>query len=117
MPHPMVPNLTNVEVLYLPPNTTSHTQPCDQWIIQAFKVKYRSQLLSTRLLSTFIDSLEDEVPFRASVLDAILLLHTAWSEVSSTTIKKFFSSLWFCHDADKTSGEEEQTGGEVNDAL
>ena len=51
--HPIVPNLTNVEVIYLPPNTTSHTQPCDQGIIQALKVKYRS-----RLLTKFLDSLD-----------------------------------------------------------
>ena len=31
-----------LEVFYLPPNTTSHTQPCDQWIIQTLKLKYRS---------------------------------------------------------------------------
>ena len=63
--HPVVSNLTNVEVFYLPPNTTSHTQPCDQGIIQALKVKYRSQLLTK-----FLDSVDDDVTFRATVLDA-----------------------------------------------
>jgi hypothetical protein len=31
-------NLTNVAVHFLPPNTTSHLQPCDAGIINSFKV-------------------------------------------------------------------------------
>ena len=31
-------NLTNVVVHFLPPNTTSHLQPCDTGIINSFKV-------------------------------------------------------------------------------
>lgn len=33
--HPKVDNLSNMEIAYLPANTTSHPQPCDQGIIQA----------------------------------------------------------------------------------
>ena len=104
--HPIVPNLTNVEVIYLPPNTTSHTQPCDQRIIQALKVKYRS-----RLLTKFLDSLDDEVPFRATVLDAIIVVRAAWSDVSSTTIKNCFHHCGFSHDELQT-GEEVENGEE-----
>ena len=103
--HPVVPNLTNVEVFYLPPNTTSHTQPCDQGIIQALKLKYRS-----KLLTKFLDSLDDDVPFRANVLDAIILLHDAWSDVSATTISNCFHHCGFSH----TTGEEEE-GQEENE--
>ena len=31
-------NLTNIIIEYLPPNTTAHLQPCDQGIINSFKV-------------------------------------------------------------------------------
>jgi len=37
--------LTNVELYFLPPNTTSVIQPCDQGIIQSFKVHYRKLLV------------------------------------------------------------------------
>ena len=39
--HPHVENLKWVELIFLLPNTTSHTQPMDQGIIRALKAKYR----------------------------------------------------------------------------
>ena len=32
-------HLTNIKIKYLPPNTTAHLQPCDQGIINSFKVR------------------------------------------------------------------------------
>jgi hypothetical protein len=40
--HPEV-QLSNVAVKFLPPNTTSYTQPMDQGIIQATKLKFRKR--------------------------------------------------------------------------
>jgi hypothetical protein len=31
--------LTNITIKHLPPNTTAHLQPCDQGIINSFKVR------------------------------------------------------------------------------
>ena len=39
--HLHVENLKWVELIFLLPNTTSHTQPMDQGIIRALKAKYR----------------------------------------------------------------------------
>ena len=60
--HSVVENLINIEVVYLPPNTTSQTQPCNQGIIQAL-------------------NLYNETEFPTIVLDAIMLLKQAWDEV------------------------------------
>ena len=36
-------NLTNIELVYLPPNTTAHLQPMDAGIIHSFKAKYKQE--------------------------------------------------------------------------
>ena len=40
--HPHVEQLASIELIFLPPNTTSHTQPMDQGVICSLKAKYRS---------------------------------------------------------------------------
>ncbi|CAG8710035.1 13806_t:CDS:2, partial [Rhizophagus irregularis] len=37
------PELANIELVYLPPNTTTHLQPMDAGIIHSFKVKYKQK--------------------------------------------------------------------------
>ena len=39
-------NLTNIVIEYFPPNTTSHLQPCDQGIINSFKVRSKPYLFA-----------------------------------------------------------------------
>ncbi|XP_022843299.1 ARS-binding protein 1-like [Olea europaea var. sylvestris] len=45
----VVEGLRNVELFFLPPNTTSKIQPCDAGIIQAFKAHYRRRFYSSIL--------------------------------------------------------------------
>ena len=44
--HPVVDNLSNMKVVFLPPNATSRLQPMDQGVIHALKAGYRKKLLS-----------------------------------------------------------------------
>ena len=46
-------NLSNVKLLYLPPNTTSVLQPLDAGIIKCFKCLYKK-----KLVQNYIDDLE-----------------------------------------------------------
>ena len=42
--HPRNLNISNIEIAFLPANTTSIVQPCDEWIIQCLKVHYRKRM-------------------------------------------------------------------------
>ena len=52
--HPAATNLVSKEgtirAMYLPPNTTALFQPMDQGVVEAFKRRYRKDLLQKLLL-------------------------------------------------------------------
>ncbi|XP_008189021.1 tigger transposable element-derived protein 4-like [Acyrthosiphon pisum] len=64
-PHPHL-KLKNVELVFFPPNMTSHCQPLDQGIIQQFKKLYRKQLLQKAVAD--LDAGESSA---INVLDAV----------------------------------------------
>lgn len=80
--HPAVPNLKNIELHFLPANTTSVLQPMDQGIIKNLKVKFRQ-----RLVLKMLDQPEN---FKVSVLDAILMISDSWDDVNQKTIQNCF---------------------------
>ena len=47
--HPTICNLTNVKLIFLPPNTTSVSQPMDQGVIRCLKTHYRRRLVRRML--------------------------------------------------------------------
>ena len=68
--HPHVEQLASIELIFLPPNTTSHTQPMDQGVIRALKAKYRS--LAVRKL---IAALEKKIPVPTNHIHSICYGH------------------------------------------
>lgn len=73
----------NILVAWLPPNSTSKTQPLDQGIIASFKAHYRK-----RWLSYMLDELEqDHQPLKTvNLLKAIRWSIQAWHAVTPSTI-------------------------------
>jgi hypothetical protein len=51
--------LTNIELVYLPPNTTAHLQPMDAGIIHSFKAKYKHEFCS-HLIRQFDSGIDRE---------------------------------------------------------
>ena len=84
--HPHVEHLASIELIFLPPNTTSHTQPMDQGVIRTLKAKYRS--LAVRKL---IAALEKKNPVPTiSILSAMVMLEKVWNAVSNKAFSNCF---------------------------
>ena len=65
--HPSIDNLVSVDLIFLPPNTTSKLQPMDQGVIRSLKAYYKS--LSFPKL---IEAIEKNKPLpEFSILDAM----------------------------------------------
>ena len=79
--HKPIDDVTNIELHYLPPTTTSHLQPMDAGIIQSFKSKYRRQHLAS-----VIDQIDDDKDTAIQLDDAIRYLRRAWDQVTSETM-------------------------------
>ena len=84
---PAPPVLTNITLLYLPPNTTSKLQPLDQGIIAAFKAAYRRQY-ADYMVQYF--NRHSQAPPKLNILSAIYLMADAWESIPSSTI----SNCW-----------------------
>ncbi|XP_071497487.1 tigger transposable element-derived protein 4-like [Diadema antillarum] len=87
--HPKV-ELENIEVVFLPPNTTSITQPMDGGIIKNMKLHYRHILAFRRLKAA-----EEEAQFKWDLLDAVSAVKLAWDKVSSQTISNVYAKVGF----------------------
>ena len=92
--HPDINDLKAIELVFLPPNTTSHTQPMDQGVIWSLKSKYR--ILSVRRIITSLENDEDMPSF--SVFDAMKMLVLAWESVTEETIISCFSKAGISKD-------------------
>ncbi len=88
--HPKV-KLENIKLVFLPPNTTSRTQPMDQGIIQNFKCHYRAHYVKHGLLK----AMERGQKPNWNVLDAIYGIQAAWNKVTPATITNCFRHCGF----------------------
>jgi hypothetical protein len=71
--------MTNVTIVFLPPNCTSVVQPLDQGIIVAFKMRYKSKLLAWVLSHFDLDQQQDLRKVVPNVKQAILWSYKVWT--------------------------------------
>lgn len=88
--HPDVPGLKSVKLVFLPPNTTSVTQPMDQGVIRNLKLHYRKLVIQKQ-----IAAIETKTDFSITVLDALRMLNHAWSKVTPGTIANCYHHAGF----------------------
>ncbi|KAE8240346.1 hypothetical protein A4X13_0g7846 [Tilletia indica] len=80
----------NVELIFLPPNTTSVIQPLDQGIIRSLKVHYRHKYYSD-VLERMEEVNREEAIKRWDILDTIKAVAAAWKDgVTDVTIANCF---------------------------
>lgn len=91
--HNNPPHLSHVAVEFLPPNTTSILQPLDQGVIKVFKSFYR-----TEIVQQLLDSLEENVDHKISLLSAMYIADKSWKKVSEKTIRNCFRTSGFIKD-------------------
>jgi hypothetical protein len=96
--------LKSIKCVFLPPNTTSKIQPCDQGIIQCLKVHYRKGMIKK-----IIDCFDKKIPFSMDLLDAMCYLRKAWSSVSAETIKNCFRHGGFTDEGQSDTQEMKET--------
>ena len=115
--HPDV-QLSNVKLVFLPPNTTSRLQPCDAGIIAAMKAHYRKRLMRHVLAEMDNARTAAELSKKVNLLDAINWVHHAWASVTESAVSKCFAKCGFATNADTVpvdggDGEVPQPDGEV----
>jgi hypothetical protein len=89
--HPQkVTALKAIELVFLPPNTTSLTQPMDQGIIKNLKVHYRKQVILRQL-----DAMETQTDIQITILDAMTFLKRGWAQVAANTISNCYRHAKF----------------------
>ncbi|XP_053381940.1 tigger transposable element-derived protein 4-like [Mercenaria mercenaria] len=88
--HPKINGLKSDKLVFLPPNSTSVTQPMDQGVIRILKVHYRKQVITRK-----IRALDNGTDMCINVLDALRMLHQAWGCVTQTTIANCYRRAGF----------------------
>ena len=84
--HPHIDNLKAINLYFLPPNTTSKTQPMDQGVIRSLKAKYHKNVVRK-----IIQSVEKKKNLpKISLLQGMQMLVSAWDALSTQTIVNCF---------------------------
>ena len=102
--HPHL-ELSHIKMFFLPPNTTSLTQPMDAGIIKNLKHHYRRFLVKKRLAC-----LDAHVEFKVNLLDAVQWLKHAWNLVTAQTIVNCYRHVGF-----QAPATDDETGAQCSD--
>lgn len=91
-----IPAPSNIQLIFLPPNTTSVAQPCDAGIIWSIKAQYRKILNRKQLLFLQANAEKSTQEFVKSItiLDAMFMLKRSLFLLSPVSIENCFKKAW-----------------------
>ena len=115
--HNINKTFSNIELMYLPKNSTGILQPMDRGIIQNFKVKFNKYKLSY-----ITDKIENgmhttEAFKKLNIKDAIVFADLAWNEVKQETMKNCFKHLKNIEIQDEILEETKNKNSDVYDLF
>ena len=84
--HPIADGMKPIELIFLPPNTTSKTQPMHQGVIKSLKSFYRHSIIKRYITSTD----EGRSPTKLNMLETMTLLTVSWECASPITLVNCF---------------------------
>jgi len=83
---------SNIDILFLPPNTTSKSQPLDAGIIKSFKDRYKKLFHDSLYKNITENNIDLSTALRKySLLDAIRNAVDAWNSITSSAITNCWS--------------------------
>lgn len=97
--------MSNIKVIYFPPNMTSMVQPMDHGIIKNLKHYYQGLIVQS-LPSNSLGS--NKKGFKIDILQAARMCHNAWAKVTTTIIANWFKKARFKKKSDDTGLLEEK---------
>ena len=98
--HPNLDCLTNIQLQFLPPNTTALAQPMDMGIIKNLKSMYRGKLVR-HILAEIEDNMltssatAQEISSAVNLLQAVQFIADSWRAASPKTIQNSFCHCGF----------------------
>ena len=98
---------SNIQIEFLPKNTTCRTQPLDPGIIKTWKAHYRRKVL--QYVASQIDgtTAASDIIKYVNLLIAIRWMIAAWEEVKPEVVTKCFKHVGMCPEEPDGAREEE----------
>ena len=84
--HPNIDNLKAIELVFLPPNTTSKPQPMDQGVIRALNAFYRTNVVRRQIRYIKAGRMTPKI----NIFEAMRMLVRSWDAASTNTVKNCF---------------------------
>ena len=101
--HRDISNLTNLKLLFLPPNRYSVLQPTDKEVIRSLKAQY-----CRLVVRMCIEALDKNQPLpKISILQAITTLASSWSAMPPHVIFKCFSEARISDSSQQAASTDE----------
>jgi hypothetical protein len=101
--------LSNLRVVFLPPNTTSFVQPLDQGIIACVKARYRKRLLQWLMGESNKPSNNGKLisDLKPTIREAIRWMATIWSNLEEDIVQKCWRRTGLLPEHRIEAGEED----------